>query len=55
MGLPLRHLAEAMSMEDAMGVFAALDVSQEGTAICVVGPDGALLVFRRAKLTPLAG
>jgi len=25
-------------MEDTMGVFAALDVSQEETAICVVGP-----------------
>jgi transposase len=41
-------------MEDAMGVFAALDVSQEETAICVVGQDGALLAEAKVPTCPEA-
>ena len=52
MGLPLRRFAEALSMEDAMGVYAALDVSQEETAICVVGQDGALLAEAKVQTCP---
>lgn len=39
-------------MEDALGVFAALDVSQEETAICVVGRDGALLAEAKVPTCP---
>ena len=37
-----------------MGVFAALDVSQEETAICVVGPDGAILAEAKVPTCPNA-
>jgi transposase len=39
-------------MEDTMGVYAALDVSQEETAICVVGQDGALLAEAKVPTCP---
>lgn len=35
-----------------MGVFAALDVSQEETAICVVGQDGAILAEAKVATCP---
>lgn len=35
-----------------MGVFAALDVSQEETAICVVGQDGGLLAEAKVPTCP---
>lgn len=35
-----------------MGVFAALDVSQEETAICVVGQDGVLLAEAKVPTCP---
>lgn len=41
-------------MEDTMGVFAALDVSQEETAICVVGPDGVILAETKVPTCPNA-
>lgn len=44
--------AEAASMEETMGVFAALDVSQEETAICVVRPDGALVAEAKVPTCP---
>ena len=44
--------AEALNMEDAMGVFAALDVSQEETAICVVGQDGSILAEAKVPTCP---
>jgi transposase len=39
-------------MEDAMGVFAALDVSQQETAICVVGQDVTLLSEAKVPTWP---
>jgi transposase len=39
-------------MEDMMGVFAALDVSQEETAICVVDQDGAILAEAKVPSCP---
>lgn len=35
-----------------MGVFAALDVSQEQTAICVVDGDGAILAEAKVTTCP---
>lgn len=35
-----------------MGTFAALDVSQEETAICVVGPDGGLVTEAKVPTCP---
>ena len=35
-----------------MGVYAALDVSQEETAICVVGQDGALMAAAKVPTCP---
>ncbi|SNX71498.1 hypothetical protein SAMN05878503_1101, partial [Cereibacter ovatus] len=35
-----------------MGVFAALDVSQEETAICVVGQDGVLVAETKVPTCP---
>ena len=35
-----------------MGVFAALDVSQEQTAICMVGQDGAILAEAKVPTCP---
>jgi len=45
-------LAEASSMEDTMGVFAAPDVSQEETAICVVDQDGTILAETKVPTCP---
>jgi transposase len=39
-------------MEDIMGLFAALDVSQEETAICMVGQDGAVLAEAKVSTCP---
>jgi len=39
-------------MENMMGVFAALDVSQEQTAICVVGQDGVILAEAKVPTCP---
>jgi transposase len=39
-------------MEDTMSVFAALDVSQQETAICVVGQDGAILAEAKVPTCP---
>jgi transposase len=39
-------------MEDTMGVFAALDVSQEETAICLVGQDGTILAEAKVPTCP---
>jgi transposase len=39
-------------MEDKMGMFAALDVSQEETAICVVRPDGTLVAEAKVPTCP---
>ena len=35
-----------------MGVFVALDVSQEGTAICMVDQEGALLAEAKVPTCP---
>lgn len=35
-----------------MGVFAALDVSQDETAVCVVSQDGAILAETKVKTCP---
>ena len=48
----LRTLPEPANMEDAMGVFAALDVSQDQTAICVVDQDGARLAEVKLATCP---
>jgi transposase len=39
-------------MEDMMSIFAALDVSQQETAICVVGQDGAILAEAKVLTCP---
>ncbi|KZX97662.1 MULTISPECIES: IS110 family transposase [unclassified Sulfitobacter] len=39
-------------MEEMMGVFAALDVSQDETAVCVVSQDGAILAETKVKTCP---
>ena len=44
--------AEAASMEETMGVFAALDVSQEETAICVVRQDGTQVAEAKEPTCP---
>ncbi len=35
--------AEAVTMEETMSTFAALDVSQELTAVCVVNQEGSII------------
>lgn len=48
-------LAEALSMEDnAMGAFAALDVSQKETAICLVDQGGTILAETKVSTCPEA-
>lgn len=44
--------AEAQSMEDFMEVFAALDVSQDDTAICLVSQDGSILAETKVPTCP---
>ena len=44
--------AEALNMEAIMSIFAALDVSQEETAICVVGQDGSILAEAKVATCP---
>lgn len=44
--------AEVLHMEDTMGVFAALDVSQEETAICMVCQDGTILAEAKVPTCP---
>jgi len=40
------------NVEDVMGVFAALDVSQEETAICLVGAEGEILAEAKVPTCP---
>jgi transposase len=46
--------AEALNKEDAMAMFAALDVSQDQTAICMVDQDGAMLAEAKVPTCPEA-
>jgi hypothetical protein len=40
------------NVEDVMGIFAALDVSQEETAICLVGAEGEILAEAKVPTCP---
>lgn len=45
-------VAEASYVEETMSVFAALDVSQELTAVCVVNQDGSIIAEAKLATCP---
>ena len=51
-GLMLRPLLKPIKGGTGMDVFAALDVSQEETAICAIGPDSTIIAEGKVPTCP---
>ena len=54
MGMSLRRPPKPANVEETMSVFAALDVSQELTAVCVVNQDGSIIAEAKVATCPNA-